>query len=218
MRRVLGLIVLAAAAIASAPASAQFGHHPPPRSQTPQQVDCDHIPAGMGMDKATCEQMNQMSAGYNAAQTDPSATRPGDEAMTCDQIKAELMQQPWQAPNQTHVAEAQAATRAQMATTAQLQAEGTAMAARESSENLAASGLSMVNPVAGAAAQSALNAQQQAEQAALNAKAKAELEPEAQRTMRATGTLMGDANAQLQSNPRTGRLMYLASQKNCHNF
>ncbi len=220
MRRVLGIIAIAAAAaVAAAPANAQFGHHHASTpSPTPQQVDCDHIPAGMGVDKATCEQMNQMQATYNAAQTDPNVARPGDEAMTCDQIKAEMMQQPLQAPSQQHVAEAQAATRDQMAATARLQAEGTAMAARESSENLAASGVSVVNPVAGAAAQTALDAQHQAEQDALNAKAKAELTPKVERTTRATGALMGDAGAQLQSNARAARLVYLANQRNCHNF
>ena len=218
MRCMWGVAALAAAELIAAPANAQFGRHQPPQSQTPQQVDCDHIPAGMGVDKATCEQMNQMSATYNAAQTDPNAARPGDEAMSCDQIKAELMQQPWQRPNQQHVAEAQAATRDQMAKTAELQAEGTAMAARESAENVAVSAASVVNPIAGRAAESAVSAQQQAEQAALNAKARAELEPRAQRTMRSMGTLMADTSAQIDENPRAARLMYLSSQKNCHNF
>ena len=92
------------------------------------------------------------------------------------------------------------------------------MATAESAENMAASGVSMVNPVAGAAAQRALDARHDAEQAALNAKAKAELEPREQRTMAAMGNLMGDANGQIASNPRVARLMFLANKSNCHNF
>jgi len=208
------LVVLVAFAPGRAPA--QFGHHRPPPNQAPQQMNCDQLPPGMGMDKATCEQMNQMSATYNAAGGDASpAAQPGDAAMTCDQIKAEMMQQPIQGPNQQHVTEAQSAVSAQMATTAKLQAEGTALAAAESAQNLAASGLSAVNPIAGNAAQQALDAQHMAAQAALNAKAKAELEPEEARTMQATGAIMGDVNAQMQSNPRFARLAYLAGQKNC---
>ena len=203
-------------ALAPTPAPAQFGHHRPPPNQAPQQMNCDQIPPGTGMDKATCEQMNQMSATYNAAGSDASpAAQPGDAAMTCDQIKAEMMQQPIQGPNQQHVAEAQSAVKSQMATTGKLQAEATALAATESAENLAASGLAAANPLAGAAAQQALNAQQEAAQAALNAKAKAELAPEQARTMQATGAIMGDVNAQMQSNPRFARLAYLANQKNC---
>jgi hypothetical protein len=198
------------------PAPAQFGHHRPPPNQAPQQVNCDQLPPGVGMDKATCEQMNQMSATYNAAGSDTSpAAKPGDAQMTCDQIKAEMMQQPIQGPNQQHVAEAQSAVKSQMATTTKLQGEATAMAATESAENLAASGLAAANPLAGNAAQQALNAQQQAAHAALNAKAQAELAPEQARTMQATGAIAGDVNAQMQSNPRFARLAYLAGQKNC---
>jgi len=219
MLRILGLAALAAAGLVVVPADAQFGpHRPAPQSQAPQQMDCDHPPAGMGMDRATCERMNQMAASYNAAQSDPNAARPGDESLTCDQIKAELMQQPWQRPDQAHVAEAQAATSDQMATTRKLEAEGTAAAAASSAENLAASGLSAVNPVAGEVAQRAADAHAAAEQAALNAKAKAELEPKAQRTMTAMDALMGDVNGQIQSNPRAPRLMYLAQQRNCRNY
>src|SRR5258708_32503432 len=98
--------------LAPTPAPAQFGHHRAPSNQAPQQMNCDQIPPGMGMDKATCEQMNQMSATYNAAGSDASpAAKPGDAEMTCDQIKAEMMQQPNQRPNQQHVADAQCAVK-----------------------------------------------------------------------------------------------------------
>ena len=215
----LALASLAAlVALAPTPAPAQFGHHRPPPNQTPQQMNCDQIPPGMGMDKATCEQMNQASATYSAAQTDPSAVRPGDDAMTCDEIKAEFMTQPMQAPNAQHVAEAQSAVKSQMATQAKLQAEATAATATLSAEALAASAVSAANPLAGRAADQAVQAQQEATQAALNAQAKAELTPKAARTMQATGAIVGDMNAQLQSNPRIARLVYLANQKNCRGF
>src|SRR5262249_16613018 len=116
MSRLIALATLAAAGCLAAPADAQFGHHrPPAQGQTGQQMDCNNIPPNVGIDRTTCEQMNQMSASYGAAQTD--GAQPGDEQMTCDQIKAELMQQPWQRPDQRHVAEAQAATSDQMAAT-----------------------------------------------------------------------------------------------------
>jgi hypothetical protein len=75
----------------------------------PDHVDCDVVASASGMDKATCESPNQAQSSYYAAQHDPAGARPGDDEMTCDRIKAELMSQPVSAPPAEHAAEAQAA-------------------------------------------------------------------------------------------------------------
>lgn len=88
-----------AGALGLGPAQAQmFGGHHAARgggsNGGPQQMSCDMVAAnpGAGMDKASCEAMNQAAASYYNAQHDPAASRPGDESMSCDDIKAEFMQ------------------------------------------------------------------------------------------------------------------------------
>ena len=217
-------IACAGLALAITPAAdaQMFGHHPTPPQQGdaggPHTMNCDQIAAmpNAGMDRATCEQMNQAATAYRTGANDPAAARPGDEAMTCDDIKAELMQQTYTPPPAEHVASAQAAGRDYMAKSGELQAEANAMAMSSAAENTAASVAAMVNPIAGRAAEAAAAAHQEAEQKALNAKAKAELQPRYHTLMSSTGTLVGDMTPQLQSNPRLARLISLAQEKHCH--
>jgi len=220
MRRIL---VVAVALAAGWSAEAQvFGHHPPPSpgASGGQHVDCDMVAANpnSGMDKATCEQMNQAAAAYYGAQNDPSASRPGDEQMSCDDIKAEFMRQQVTAPDSQHVAAAQSATRDYMAKSSELQAEGTAAAAALSAQAMAASAASMANPIAGRAADQVLNREIEATQQMMNAKAKAELMPRARTMYSANGQLIGDATSQLQGNPRLARLVSLANEKHCRGW
>jgi hypothetical protein len=214
---------LAFAAALAAPADAQmFGHHnkPPRGGSAPQQVDCDLVAANpsSGMDKASCEAMNKAAADYNSAQNDPAGARPGDDAETCDQIKAELMQQPFTAPNAQHVAAAQAATTDFRAKTAVIQGEAAAAAAAETATATAAGAVSQVNPIAGRAAAAAVQAQQAATQQALSAQAKATLTPAMRNVTSSTVSVMGDMTPQLTQNPRMAHLMAMSNARRCHGF
>jgi hypothetical protein len=218
MPRVRSFIVATAfAAMALGPAQAQIpgGHHPARGGTSgPQQVNCDMVAANpdAGMDKASCEAMNQAAASYYNSQHDPSASRPGDESMTCADIKAEFMQQPMVPPSHEHVAAAQAATADVSAETAKLQAQAAAQSAALSAQSMAASALSVANPLSGRAADQAVNSEQQAMQA------HAEALPLERKSNAATAAVVGDVTTQLNDNPRTARLVALASEKHCRGW
>ena len=218
VRSLLAAAAVAAVGLGSAQAQIFGGHHPARGGGSgPQQVNCDMVAANpdAGMDKASCEAMNQAAASYYNAQHDPAASRPGDEAMSCADIKAEFMQQPVTAPSREHVAAAQAATTAMTAETAKMEAQVTAQSAALSAQSLAASALSVANPIAGHAADQAVNAEQQTMQAADNAQARAEALPLERKVNASTAAVVGDVSAQLGSNPRIARLVSLASDKHC---
>jgi len=71
----------------------------------------------------SCEQMA-------AAASDPTAVRPGDDKTTCDQIAAEMKQQPFTPPDQAKVTEAQVAASDFKTTAEREQKEVTARVAR----------------------------------------------------------------------------------------
>ena len=197
-----------------------FGGHHAARGGAPQQVDCDAIAANpnAGMDKASCEAMARAAASYNNAQHDPAAVQPGDEAMSCDDIKAEFMRQPMTPPSREHVAEAQAATTAMTAEVAKQSAKVAAQTAALSAQSMAASAMSVANPLAGRAADQAVTAEQQSMEAADNAQAHAEALPIERRSNAATAAVVGDMTTQLNDNPRIGRLVALASEKHCRGW
>jgi hypothetical protein len=213
-----------AGALGLAPAQAQvFGGHQAARggaSSGPQQVNCDMVAANpdAGMDKASCEAMNQAAASYYNSQHDPAASRPGDESMSCDDIKAEFMRQPVTAPSHEHVAAAQAATTAMSAEIAKEEAKVAAQTAALSAQSLAASALSAANPIAGRAADQAVDAEQRSMQAADNAQARAEALPIERKVNSSTAAVVGDMTSQLDANPRIGRLVALASEKHCRGW
>jgi hypothetical protein len=224
MSRVRWLITVSlAATIGLGAAQAQpFGHHAPrgPASAGPQQMNCDAIAASpdAGMDKASCESMNQAASAYYNAQHDPAASRPGDESMSCDDIKAEFMQQPVTAPSQQHVEAAQAAATDYMTKEQQLQAQALAHQQALSAAAMAASAAAMANPIAGKAADQAVDSASRAVEAADNAQAHAELTPRERRMTSSTAAVVGDMTSQLDSNPRIGRLVELANEKHCHGW
>lgn len=221
LRWLIAIGAIGAFGLGSAQAQIFSGHHAARSGgaggQGSQQINCDVVAAtpGSGMDKASCEAMNQAAASYYNAQHDPSASHPGDEQMSCADIKAEFMQQPVTAPPKQDVAAAQAATTDYMAKSAQLQAQATAQAAALSAQSLAASAASMANPIAGKAADEVVAAEQRAMEAQLNAQARAELTPRARRMSSATATVVSDVGSQLDANPRIARLVALADEKHC---
>jgi hypothetical protein len=218
------LIIGLAVALAFFPApplhAGLFGPSTKPASsdQGPGHADCDVVAAASGMDKATCESLNQTEASYYAAQHDPSGARPGDDAMTCDQIKSELASQPVSAPPSGHVASAQSATADFRTRQASMQAKvATAMTALNVAAT-AATAVGMANPIAGRAADTAVEAARDATEKSLNAEAKATLVPAQQKMMSSTATLMGDMMPAMENNPRLARLVQMSTDRHCRGF
>jgi hypothetical protein len=207
--------------VLAAPSHAQlFGHHANRSGNNvgPAHVDCDVVAAASGMDKATCEAMNQAEASYYAAQHDPAGARPGDDDMTCDRIKAEMMTQPVAAPPPDHVAEAQAAATDFNTKEAAIQAKMATAATALTVAATAASAASLANPIAGRAADAAVEAAREATEKSLNAEAKATVAPAQQKMLTNTATLVGDMMPQLQNNPRLAHLVQMSSEKHCRGF
>ena len=222
MRRFVLFAAAAALALAAGPqASAQlFGPKRPPRQQQQQPTDmaatCAQLKS-MPNSPMTYDQCIQMAASQQAmqaAQNDPTAMRPGDEAMTCDQIKAEFVANGGLKVDKTQVAQAQTASQNFLTANNQVQAQAQAMEARETATNAAATAAAMT-PFGGAAA-AAAQAQNAADEASLNAYAKQKLNPAEQQLMTSNTTMTSDIAGQMQANPRQARLMSLAQQKNCH--
>ena len=139
MRRFVLFAAAAALALATGThASAQlFGPKRPPAQQQQQPTDmaatCAQLKA-MPNSPMTYDQCIQMAASQQAmqaAQNDPSAMRPGDEAMTCDQIKAEFAANGGLNVDKTQVAQAQTAGQNLIAANNQVEADARAMQARE---------------------------------------------------------------------------------------
>jgi hypothetical protein len=155
------------------------------------------------------------AASKQASMNDPSGQRPGDEAMSCDAIKAEIMAQGGVTLNREHVAQARSAARNYQGKQAQVVAEVARAEAAESAMNLAASASNLV-PGAGRAADAAAEAASTAINDRLKAHAAATLTPASQEMFSSTATVTGDIASNLQQNPRQARLFSLAMQKNCH--
>jgi hypothetical protein len=219
--RKLMLTAASAATIAfgGTSAQAQFGHHPKPASPQggPQTVDCAQIASmpNAPMSYETCQKMMNSAASMQGAMNDPAGQRPGDGAMTCDQIKAEFMASGGVPLNRAHVTEAQAAASDYQGKSAKVQSEYSALVAQESATNMAASAAGLV-PGVGQATTAAANAKNTAEQKAFSAHAQSELTPATQRLSSSTGTVVSDVAANLQNDPRKARLISLAGKKNCH--
>lgn len=182
------------------------------RTAPPSTMTCEQMSAAShgSVSVEACKQMMAAQQAYTAAASDPSASRPGDDKMTCEQIAAEMKQQPFTAPDQAKVAEAQTATGELQKQMDKNQKEATALVIKESAEESLVTRLVPVNAVA-----SAETKRIQAEQDALNQKIAKETQPKAERTFNALGDLTGDVTKQITANPRLARLYQLSTQKRC---
>jgi hypothetical protein len=167
-----------------------------------------------------CQKMASAQQAYDRAASDPSASRPGDEQMSCEQIKSELRLQQYTAPDKATVAATTAAANKEQgllnkhvaeanAVMAQEQAKVNAAAAADRATELATGGL--VNPNAASAAAVA----GQARVKAVGERQAAERRPTEQKLIGGVADLGVDAATQLSSNPRLARLMQLAQSRGC---
>jgi hypothetical protein len=220
MRRFVLFAAAAAFVLTAGPsANAQlFGPRRPPQPQqqpTDMAATCAQLKAmpNAPMTYDQCMQMAASQQAMQAAQNNPAGERPGDDAMTCDQIKAEFVANGGLNVDKTQTAQAQTAGQNFIAANNQIQADARAAQARETA-TAAATAAAGMTPVGGAAA-AAAQAQAAADQTALNAEARQKLDPAEQQVMAANTNVTTNIAAQMQANPRQARLMYLAQQKNC---
>jgi hypothetical protein len=186
----------------------------PPNQGMPPNMDCEQM-AAISRGTFTVESCTQMLGAQKArdsALADPRASRPGDDKMTCDEIAAEIKQQPIKTADAAKVAEAQAATADFQRTAAKQQAEVNATAAKDAAEELAKTPKSLFEPNAVAAAEAK---KKEAEQKAKGERMAAEMKPKAEREMTAGANLVGDFGKQLEDNPRLAKLFEMATQKHC---
>lgn len=189
-----------------------FGNSAPPAGMSV--ADCEQLARlpNSPISVATCKAMMGMAAGLDAAAADPSARRPGDDAMTCAQIFGELQTMAGVGISEANVAKSETLVR-----------DGTAVATRQAGEmsafiaesyvlGAAVGALSVVTPnFVGAA----IAAAWQARVLGLAAKAQAEQAPINARMNQAMLAMTDDLMHSLQANPRFARLMQLAMHKDC---
>jgi hypothetical protein len=196
-----------------------FGRRAAPVPEaTPDSLDpalCDQISSipNSPMTPEACRSMMMMQQSMKAASADPTAVRPGDENMSCEQITAEMRAVGGPMVSQETAAQAKAAGDAGLALMQKQQAEAKAFVAGQVAVGIGASALGMV-PGGGIAA-SAIASAQQAQAEAFAKRQQAEAAPvyaQSSRAITATTTEMGQA---MQSNPRFARLMQLVADKNC---
>ncbi len=185
-----------------------------PASRAPAQadaaMDCSVLKRHPNppMSVADCEAMKASQAALMGAVATPGGERPGDEAMTCDQIIDEMRSSNFAGVSQGTAREGQAAGEELQETVDRRTDMAKAMAARQTAATAAAS-------LAPNAVQGAVAAAQSAEQQALAVDATREVQSARSRTMAANAASARELAANLQANPRFARLMQLVMAKNC---
>ena len=178
-------------------------------------IDCKALTSRPGA-PMTFEQCQAQIAGHAdlmQAMNQPGGERPGDDALSCDQITAELRAVGTAGVSrENRIESAAAGKQLQDAQNAQMAKAG-ALAAAQTTRSAGAAGVDLVtgsNVAGGTAA-----AQNAAEAAALQRQAQAELGAARDRTSRANANSRADLAAALRANPRMARLIDLAGRKNC---
>lgn len=206
-----------------------FGRHGHETSGSTQQAsaqsgtpDCARIASmpSAGMSFESCQKMLGAQQAYNQALADPSASRPGDEQMSCQQIIAELHQQQMSAPDKAKTAEFQSSVAQEQAllkrheaeslkAQAEEQAKVDAGAAVDTAAEMATFGA--VRPNAAAAAAEAAQARARVE----GARMAAERRPTEQKLSSGAADMASGMGQQLTANPRLARLIQLADTHHC---
>jgi len=180
------------------------------------QMDC----AALGrmpnapMTQQACEDLMKHASAMQGAMSAGGGERPGDDAMSCEAIKAELATQQNVGVSHEHVTEGMAAGEDYIARQKRIDAEGKAVMAQQTATLAAAGALSAI-PGVGAAAATAAGAANMASTQAFSAHANAELTPARRRMFEANNASMGDVAQSMQDNPRFARLAGLMQEKAC---
>ena len=167
-----------------------------------------------------CQKMMASQQAYNGALADPSASRPGDEQMSCEQIMAEMKQQPITAPDKAQAAEAQSAVKDEQAMLAKHQKEAAVQQAKDQARDNAASAVDRATEMAtmGVVSGHALAAAEKVndtEDKAMNRRMLDEAKPTDTRMLNTTADLTTGIAGQVAANPRLARLTQLANAHRC---
>lgn len=198
-------------------AQAQFGRKPPPTSpMAAPRIDCAALARmpNAPMTQQTCEAMMQQATAIQGSMASGKGARPGDAAMTCEAIKAELTVQPNVGVSQEHLTENQQASSDYRARQKKIDAESKALMAQQTATSVAGAVVSVI-PGIGNAAATAVAASNAAQSQAFAAHANAEMTPARQRMLAATTGSLGDVAQSMQENPRFARLAALMQEKRC---
>ena len=214
----LAALSLVTCLAAAAPAQAQvFGRSrtPPPPKAAPQ-IDCAALARmpNAPMTAEACQAMMNQAAAVQINLNRRDGDRPGDEQLTCPQIKAELALQPgFGAGAQANARDAKAAGDDLQATQRRLQAQGAAIQAQQLAGNVAAAAVSQLpggNVVVTAKARA-----DAAQSQAFAYRAAGQMKTAESRSITATAGSIGDVNQAMNDNPRLARLVQLMSAKTC---
>ncbi len=204
-----------------------FGRHKPPASATAANADANSIDCAKiatikeaNMSLESCEKMKGAGVAYNQAAADPSASRPGDDRMTCEQIAAELKQQSYTAPDKAKSAEAQSAVAADRAALAKDQAEVAKTVAAQQAAVDAASAADHATMLATGGLVDPNRAGKLAETFSEQDHAMGERMNEARRPtdtrmVNSTADIAGDMGQQLTANPRLAKLIQMSHDRKC---
>jgi hypothetical protein len=165
------------------------------------------------MSAEACRSMMGMQKSMQSASSDPSAVRPGDESLTCDQIMTEMQVTGGPMMSQETVAQNKASADATLALMEKQNAEMKGFVAGQVAMGIGAAAVGML-PGGGFATQAIMAAQQAQTKSFADKQAKeaAPVRAQMNQSLTATGNELGQA---LQSNPRYARLMQLVVDKNC---
>ena len=203
------------------PSQAQFfGGPQPPRGPNalPDNLDpamCDQMAAmpGAPMSAEACRSMLGMAKGMKTSGSDPSAMRPGDENLSCEQINAEMRTVATPMVSAETAAQARVAADAQMALQQKQQAEQKAFVAGQVAESVGMGALGLL-PGGGYAAMAAQQAQMAQQQAFVQKQIEEAAPVRAQTSQSITATTT-EMTRGMQENPRFARLMNLSVAKSC---
>lgn len=178
-------------------------------------IDCKAMAGrpGSPMSLEQCERQLAVMQGLQQGMDASGAERPGDEQMTCDQIIAELKQQPVSGVTPANRAESAAAGAQLKGAIGAASGDAAAAMAAGTATTAAASGAALLpggNAVAGAAMST-----QMAQQQALIANNKPAIDAARGRAMAANANATMDVTAMMRAHPRFARLAQLAGAKGC---
>jgi hypothetical protein len=211
----------------SSPFGGLFGRHNASRSisqggTSTASMDCAQLASmpNAPMTREACEKLKGAQETYTTAAADPSATRPGDEQMTCTQINDEFKQQQITVPDKSKVADAQKTVGEAQTLVAKEHKKAMEMQAKDQMAVNAANATDRATELAtgGLVQGRALQATEKgldAEHRANNERVVKEDTPTFSRLNGQTADLGADFASQMQSNPRLARLVQLANAKHC---
>jgi hypothetical protein len=184
--------------------------------------ECDQLATvpNAPMSVETCKQMMGAAQAYQDAARDPSAARPGDASMSCQDIAAEMETLHGVGPSEATRQENETAAKNYRAKLAKQQTEIKAYGvATTAAVNGAAAADAAAEIGSGGVVQT--HAAEAAQQAALvqgrvmGEKLAQERRPDEQRLAKAVGGSSAEMGRELQANPRYARLVQLAIARNC---